>query len=79
MTHGPHPVLRTSAPAKINLGLRLTARRADGYHELHSVFLRLELADEVTLVDAPGPHDELVVEGDPDCPVAGNLVLRAVT
>lgn len=69
--------LRTSAPAKANLGLRITARRSDGYHELRSVFLRLDLADEVLLADADGPSDALVVEGDPDCPVEGNLALRA--
>lgn len=72
------PSLRTRAPAKVNLGLRVVARRADGYHALRSVFLRLDLADEVTLADATGPDDTLVVEGDPDCPVEGNLVCAAV-
>jgi 4-diphosphocytidyl-2-C-methyl-D-erythritol kinase len=68
---------RTVAPAKVNLGLRITGRRAGGYHELRSVFLRLELADEVTLADTPGARDTLAVEGDPACPVDDNLVLRA--
>jgi 4-diphosphocytidyl-2-C-methyl-D-erythritol kinase len=70
--------LRTAAPAKVNLGLAITARRADGYHELRSVFLRLDLADDVSLGAATGATDSLVVEGDPDCPVEGNLVLAAV-
>jgi 4-diphosphocytidyl-2-C-methyl-D-erythritol kinase len=74
----PAPALRTSAPAKVNLGLQVTARRADGFHELRSVFLRLELADELTLGDAPGPGDTLGIEGDLDCPVEGNLALVAV-
>jgi 4-diphosphocytidyl-2-C-methyl-D-erythritol kinase len=68
---------RTDAPAKVNLGLRITSRRADGYHELRSVFLRLLVADEVTLDDTSGARDTLVVEGDPACPVDDNLVLRA--
>lgn len=71
------PALRTSAPAKVNLGLRVTARRPDGFHELRSLFLRLRLADDVRLADAVGASDTLVVEGDPDCPVDGNLALRA--
>src|SRR5260370_23552379 len=37
------------ACAKINLFLRITGRRDDGYHELDSVFLPLSLADEIRL------------------------------
>ena len=37
------------ACAKINLFLRVTGRRVDGYHELDSVFLPLSLADEIRL------------------------------
>jgi 4-diphosphocytidyl-2-C-methyl-D-erythritol kinase len=37
------------ACAKINLFLRVTARRGDGYHELDSIFLPLALADEIRL------------------------------
>ena len=69
------------APAKINLALAVVGRRPDGYHELRSVFLRLDLADTLTLSELPGAPvtpDELVIEGDPDCPVDGNLVLRAI-
>ncbi len=33
--------LETTASAKVNLALAVTGRRADGYHELRSVFLRL--------------------------------------
>lgn len=69
--------LRTTAPAKVNLGLRVTARRADGFHELRSVFLRLDLADTLRLTTGPDARDRLVIEGDPDCPIEGNLVLAA--
>ncbi len=37
------------ARAKINLGLEVLGRRADGYHELRSVMWAIELADRVTL------------------------------
>jgi len=37
------------ACAKINLFLRVTGRRGDGYHELDSVFLPVSLTDEIRL------------------------------
>lgn len=40
---------RTLAQAKVNLALRILGRKADGYHSIETVFLRLELADLVTV------------------------------
>jgi 4-diphosphocytidyl-2-C-methyl-D-erythritol kinase len=40
---------RTVAQAKINLSLRVLAREPDGYHSIETVFLRLELGDDVRL------------------------------
>jgi 4-diphosphocytidyl-2-C-methyl-D-erythritol kinase len=37
------------APAKLNLFLRITGRRDDGYHELQTVFRLLDWGDEVRL------------------------------
>ncbi len=41
--------LELPTPAKINLFLRITGRRADGYHELDSLFLPVSLYDRVAL------------------------------
>lgn len=40
---------RLAAPAKLNLWLTVVGRRADGFHELDSLLVLLELADEVSV------------------------------
>ena len=64
------------APAKINLLLAVTGRRADGFHDLVSIAAPLAWGDTVT-VEAGG--DSFSVEcDDPTVPVdASNLVIRA--
>ncbi len=41
--------LTLKSPAKINLYLKVTGRRPNGYHELVTLFRRLSLADSLTL------------------------------
>lgn len=66
------------APAKINLDLLITGRRADGYHELDSLVVFGIVADE--LIFEPALDFELGVEGTFAHAVPhgeSNLVLRA--
>ncbi len=60
--------------AKINLGLRIIRKRKDGYHDIETIFHRIDI------------HDDLAAElssalslscDDPELPVEGNLVLIA--
>ncbi len=71
------PVIRL-APAKLNLTLAIVGQRPNGYHELHSVFVPLTLADRLSLSPAAGREDTLHVTGLDPGPAADNVVFRAI-
>ena len=72
----PAQTLRLPAPAKLNLYMRIDGLRPDGYHDLETLFERIDLADELTFALRPD-HLRLTCD-DPalDCG-SGNLVLKA--
>jgi 4-diphosphocytidyl-2-C-methyl-D-erythritol kinase len=73
------------APAKLNVGLRVLGRRPDGFHEIDSPMVAIDLHDDL-VVHAEGERDELVRIPSGDAaidaapmPLDGtNLVLRAL-
>ena len=71
-------LLVETAPAKVNLTLRVLRRRADGYHDLDSLVVFAGCADRLSLTSGSGLT--LTVEG-PRAGLAGdtadNLVLKA--
>jgi 4-diphosphocytidyl-2-C-methyl-D-erythritol kinase len=68
--------MRVSAYAKINLSLRVLGVRADGYHELRTIFQSIALHDTLTVRSRRGPF--ALRCDDPGCPTGGaNLVWRA--
>lgn len=78
MTGEAPGALRLVAPAKVNLYLHVTGRRADGYHLLDSLIVFTALTDQLELRPADGMS--LAVEGafaDNAGPLDDNLVLRA--
>ena len=72
--------IHAESPAKLNLGLEITGRRVDGFHDLVSIFQAITLADRLS-VHAPVTETTLRVhwqdQDDPDL-VPGNLVSKAV-
>ncbi|MBK6941896.1 MAG: 4-(cytidine 5'-diphospho)-2-C-methyl-D-erythritol kinase [Planctomycetes bacterium] len=66
-----------SAPCKLNLWLEITGKRADGYHELFTIFHAIDLADRLTVVRTDGEGITLTTCGRP-CPAdPSNLVWKA--
>ena len=71
--------MNETAYAKINLALHVRRRRADGYHEIETLFAFVDAGDELMVETAP--RDELHVTGEfapaLDDPF-GNIVARAL-
>ena len=64
------------APAKLNLFLHIVGRRADGYHELQTVFQFVDLCDDIHL-DVRADGEIRLIEGAPGVPPEADLCVRA--
>ena len=65
------------APAKLNLFLEVLGRRPDGYHELETLMVAVDLYDTLHLADDPSGRIALECD-DPGLPTGpANLVVRA--
>jgi 4-diphosphocytidyl-2-C-methyl-D-erythritol kinase len=67
--------------AKINIGLRVTEKRPDGFHNIETIFYPIALSDALEFVVSQGnrKEDELVITGiNIRTKPEKNLVLRAV-
>ena len=73
--------VRVSAFAKVNLRLGVLGRRADGYHELRTIFQAISLHDTLALETMREPGIELRIAGNSQLagePGKDNLVYRAI-
>jgi 4-diphosphocytidyl-2-C-methyl-D-erythritol kinase len=73
--------VRIPAYAKINLRLEILGRRADGYHELRTIFQSITLHDTLVLEAVSEPGIELRIVGNNQLagePGKDNLVFRAI-
>jgi 4-diphosphocytidyl-2-C-methyl-D-erythritol kinase len=70
--------LTTLAPAKVNLILRVGRLRPDGFHDIDSLMVPLDLGDEVDVrVGAKAGPVSCRVPGHPELDGPGNLAARA--
>ena len=73
---GPRPQTHWPAPAKLNLFLHVIGRRADGYHELQTLFQLIDLCDTVVISVREDGQIERPV-GPPGVPGETDLTVRA--
>ena len=69
-------MISKTAPAKVNLTLRVLGKRTDGYHDILSLMQRISLCDEMLF----SPRDRGVVVRCPDSSLPedeGNIAYRA--
>src|SRR5579862_8730351 len=74
--------IRVPAFAKVNLRLEILDKRADGYHELRTIFQSVSLHDSLHLALTKAREIDLRVKGDPAlaaAPAKENLVWRALS
>jgi 4-diphosphocytidyl-2-C-methyl-D-erythritol kinase len=66
-----------TAPAKINLSLRILGKRPDGFHELETLMVPIGLADPIEISHGGGKGIEFLCS-DPELPGGGdNLCVKA--
>ncbi len=77
MPNGNETTAEVPAPAKVNVSLIVTGRRADGYHDLATIMAPVTIADDlkIKITDGRGVH---LTCADPGVPADGrNLAARA--
>ena len=71
------PLLYEQARAKVNLTLHILGKRPDGYHEIESLLVAVDLHDSLTFTDDLSGEISLTCN-EPTLPVGGeNLVVMA--
>lgn len=63
------------ANAKINLGLHITGKRDDGYHNIETIFYPVKIYDAVEVI--PADTFQMHVAGDRELPMADNICAKA--
>jgi 4-diphosphocytidyl-2-C-methyl-D-erythritol kinase len=68
--------MKVLSPAKVNLHLEVLERRADGYHEVQTLMMRIDLFDEME-IHPGGQGIRLIAEGEATPGGPENLAWRA--
>lgn len=71
-------ILKAYAPAKINLGLEIISKRADGYHELDMIMQSIDLFDTITVESTDSSrHISVLHTKNIDCSEQNDITYKA--
>lgn len=59
-----YPNTKIISPAKINLGLNVLYKRPDNYHEIQSIFIRIDFGDEISFEPIAEKKIELISKNE---------------
>lgn len=68
--------LRIQAFAKINIGLKIFAKKPTGYHDIEGIFQNVSVSD--TLIFEKNGTQKIEIRGDIGCPVAESSIYKAI-
>jgi 4-diphosphocytidyl-2-C-methyl-D-erythritol kinase len=64
--------------AKINIGLNITERRTDGYHNIETIFYPISLSDVLEIEESKNKNYTLIIKGlELDSNIDNNLITKA--
>lgn len=67
--------MRLKSPAKLNLILKVYPPRYDGYHEIWSIFQKIDICDTLTI--EPIPEKKILLTcNNPDIPIHTNTIVK---
>lgn len=69
--------LKVTAPAKVNLHLKVFGKRPDGFHEMQTLMLKIGFYDELEMSVEEGEGVRVIVKDRPELSNDDNLVARA--
>lgn len=72
-------VIKTLAPAKINIGLKIESKRSDGYHNIDTIMQSVSLYDTVIVKVTQNQDIKIVCSKNLGCKLESNLAYKAAT
>jgi 4-diphosphocytidyl-2-C-methyl-D-erythritol kinase len=66
--------MEITAPAKVNLYLRVIRKRPDGYHDIETLFERISIFDRINIVGVP-QEEAAITCSDPAVPVGDDSLM----
>lgn len=70
-------IIKSIAPAKINLGLKIKGKRLDGYHEIDTIMQSVDLFDKITVKNIAGDQIRIKCNYSLNCEDKNNTAYKA--